>query len=291
MTADKRKRLERELDQAAYRWKTASGEREQQEQKDQIFLTAFDLHEPPDAERLALDSEQYARSFALVSALDEAFKNYSSEKGQFSHYLSLLIKNRATDSFRWSERHAPSADSLDTPISEDQSLTLGDTVQAPAGGAPEEALTFNAHFAELTSMILNFSQRHTGRAGNETRRMWYRLFYTEDMTYALKACELRLLHERDIFQAMEESYLDYYMSKPCRTARQLAAAPLKPYGNVVPGRDDTEETPLPLPGDVSLCYLRRQKGLEVGNTARSNQYKFYSEEKKHIYRFGEQDIK
>ena len=131
--------------------------------------------------------------------------------------------------------------------------------------------------------MLNFAQRHQGQAANERRREWFRLFYTEDMTQALKLMPLTFLHERDVFQAMKLPYLDYYMAKICRTGPQIAAAPLKPYSAVVPERAGTDtETPVPLPADVSLSYKRLCGGERVGASARSEQYKWYKREKEKI---------
>ena len=83
-----------------------------------------------------------------------------------------------------------------------------------------------------------------------------------------------------MFAAMKQPYLDYYMSAPCTTGAQLRNTALRPYGQVVPERaGETGETPLPIPADVSLSYLRLREGTQVGASTRSNQLKFYKEEK------------
>jgi len=287
LTEDVKQRLERELDEAVLRWKAApqgTEGKDLQALKDEIFKKAFERFDADKADRLALDDDRYRRSFAFVEALGEAMEKYVPERGQFSHYLSMLISKRAIDRFRREREKSPDAESLDCPIGGEDGLTLEDTQPAPAGSGPEDNLLFHTAFAELTAMVLNFSQRHRGKEKNETRRMWYQLFYTEDMTLALKTSVLRFIHERDIFQAMDCCYLDYYMEKPCRTMAELASATLKPYGVTVPGRAPDQETPLPIPGDVSLNYLLREKNLSVKAPARSNQLKFYKEEKQALYR-------
>lgn len=69
----------------------------------------------------------------------------------------------------------------------------------------------------------------------------------------------------------------------CRTLPQIAAVPLKPYGEVLPERAGvTAETPVPLPADVSLSVKRICRGEIVGASARSEQYKRYKAEKETI---------
>lgn len=272
VNAENRKRLEQRLDETARRWKSMPSEGNEaaaQALKNQIWLLVFQLYEREDP---AGGDE------AVLNALEEAFARYAPEQGAFSHYFSLLLSGRKKDAYRYGQRHAPGGDSLDRPVSEDGGLTLGDALAADEASEPGYALEVDGLFAELTSLILNFSARRD-RAGNETRRMWYRLFYTEDMTQAMKARRFRFLHERDIFTAMDTGYLDYYMTAVCRTGREVMAAPLKRCRDVMPESEDTREVPFPFPAGVSLGYLRSCKGIEVGGSARSNQIGAYRKEK------------
>lgn len=242
-----------------------------------------------EAIRQGLYGEMFELSFALydkngemwmLDAFQEAAEKFDPDRTPFSHYLSHLLKKRAVDAFRYDQRHSPAGLSLDTPVGEDRETSLGELLEDTGARTAEEAIRLEAPFLELTSMILNFAQLHQGRSANETRRNWYRLFYTEDMTLALKSVELNFLHERDVFAAMKQAYLDYYMSAPCTTGVEVRTTPLRPYGQVVPERaGETEETPLPIPADVSLSYLRLREGTQAGASTRSNQLKFYREEK------------
>ena len=189
----------------------------------------------------------------------------------------------AFDSFDDLLGRTQQVDSLDQPVGEEETASLGDICAAPDDTRPELRCEAEAPLAELTAQVLNFAQRHQGQAANERRREWFRLFYTEDMTQALKLMPLTFLHERDVFQAMKLPYLDYYMAKICRTGPQIAVTPLKPYSAVVPQRAGTDtETPVPLPADVSLSYKRLCGGERVGASARSEQYKWYKREKEKI---------
>ena len=262
------KQKEARLNEAVRRWKQA-GEDRRDALRGEIFLFAFDLYDD--------GSERF------LSVLQETLTNYALEKGPFSNYFAFVYGRRKNDSFDDLLGRTQQVDSLDQPVGEEETASLGDICAAPDDTRPELRCEAEAPLAELTAQVLNFAQRHQGQAANERRREWFRLFYTEDMTQALKLMPLTFLHERDVFQAMKLPYLDYYMAKICRTGPQIAAAPLKPYSAVVPQRAGTDtETPVPLPADVSLSYKRLCGGERVGASARSEQYKWYKREKETI---------
>lgn len=271
MKKEERLDKEKRLDELARDWKTTPAD------GNEARLSAIQ------AELGILACELYyteASHDAFQDAFVEAYSKYDPEKGPFSHYFSLLLNRRKKDAKR-----RRGHDSLDAPLSTDEETeqTLGDTLPAKAGG-PEDVLLAEAVFAELTSMVLNFSENHTGRQANETRRMWYKIFFTEDVTHAYKTQTYAFSHERDIFRAMLLPYLDYYMAAQCRAGNQVSFTPLKPYGEVVPGRrGETGETPVPLPADVSLAWLRHE-GVQAGASARSNQRRSYEAEKREMRR-------
>ena len=219
---------------------------------------------------------------SALDAFEEALRRYQPEKGAFSHYLSFLMNRRKTDANRALKSRNIQILSMDAPMGEEDA-TLSDFIADPSAAKPEERAEWDEALVELTALVLDFSERHRGKAGNETRRNWYRLFFTEDMTFAAKSVPLRLTHERDVFSAMKLAYLDYYMSAPCRDLASLLRTALRPYSETVPERGGEEgETPVPIPADVCLNYLKRCEKVQAGAAARSNQKKFYKEEKERI---------
>ena len=219
---------------------------------------------------------------SALDAFEEALRRYQPEKGAFSHYLSFLMNRRKTDANRALKSRNIQILSMDAPMGEEDA-TLSDFIADPSAAKPEERAEWDEALVELTALVLDFSERHRGKAGNETRRNWYRLFFTEDMTFAAKSVPLRLTHERDVFSAMKLAYLDYYMSAPCRDLASLLRTALRPYSETVPERGGEEgETPVPIPADVCLNYLKRCEKVQAGAAARSNQMKFYKEEKERI---------
>lgn len=233
----------------------------------ELFTLAFQLYDTSGA-------------MWVVDAFEEAIEKFDPARALFSHYFAHLLKKRRLDAYRYEQRHSPTGISLDDLVGKKDQVELGKLLEDIHAENPEHAIMKEFKFLELTSMILNFTQCHPGKSGNETRRNWYRIFYTEDITDTLKTKSLRFVHERDVFAAINQSYLDYYMSAPCTTMEQIQVIPLRPYCQVVPEREGrTEETPVPIPSDVSLSYLRRCEGKRVGSSTRSRQMKFYKEEK------------
>lgn len=265
-----RKTQEARLNQVADQWarlKPEGNEAARQALYEELFTLVFQLHD-------------WSGEMWVVDAFEEAIKKFDPDRTLFSHYLSLLLKNRWKDARRYEHKHSPGGISLQSPVGEDQQTELEEFVEDLNAKSPEDTLAWEASFLELTSMVLNFAQLHSGKNANETRRSWYQIFYTEDMTLAIKSTELNFPHERDMFAAMKQAYLDYYMSASCTTSTQIRMTPLLPYSQVVPERTgETRETPLPIPADVSLSYLRFCEGKQAGASARSNQLKFYKEEK------------
>ena len=265
-----RKTQEARLNQAAEQWARLDpegNEAARQALYGEIFTLTFQLYDQ--------SGEMW-----VLDAFEEAMEKFDPERALFSHYFVHLLSKRKVDAHRYEQRHSPAGISLETPTEEDEQSELKDFLEDTTIRKPGDVLAFESSFLELTSMILNFTQCHTGKSANETRRNWYRMFYTEDMTHAVKSVEFHFLHERDMFAAMKQPYLDYYMSAPCTTGVQLRNTALRPYGQVVPERaGETRETPLPIPADVSLSYLRLREGIQAGASTRSNQLKCYKEEK------------
>lgn len=276
------KEKERRLNQTALLWKTTPPEGNEaviESLRQQVFILSFELFDRK-FRRTKTGESVESDPGVFMTAFDEAIRNYSPDKGKFCNYLSFLLKVRELDRLDSEREHAPRAESLDAPVSasEDNSLTLGD-VTAAAEGDPDSGIMFEALYAEMAALVLNFARNHSGRQANESRRNWYRIFFTEDMTLTYKTKSYAFSHERDIFEAMLLPYLDYYMSRPCRTGEEIAYTPLRPYGEVVPARKGSgRETKVPLPADVSLAYLAQCESSPTTAGARSNQLKFYREE-------------
>lgn len=133
-----------------------------------------------------------------------------------------------------------------------------------------------AHFG----LIINFWNHFKGHAANDNKFRWYQIFYTEDTTCAVKkelGVHPRLLkHEREIFQAIRKTYLDFYMKHECRTLDELFNTHLKTIAEILPGHArGNEEIPLPLQAKISVAYLTECEKVKATEGSRSQQHKTY----------------
>lgn len=220
----------------------------------------------------------------FVNLLEDLFRKFDAEKGEkFSHYFKYVLSRRKNDQYQDIADRKLQLDSLDQTVFDGADATLGEMIPAPLSEDPSHRLEALTPLLELTSMILNFSACHHNKADNETKRNWYRIFYTEDVTLGAKTAQSRFLHERDVFTALKKPYLDYYMEKICRSMREIGETKLKPYCEVVPEQTDCmQEVPVPIPADVSLSYLKNCEGYQASKAARSNQRGDYKREKEQL---------
>lgn len=278
------------------RRKAADPRREKQLDRTVLELKTLDL-EGNTARAAALRGQVLTMAIELyddgtewfLQLLLELLDRFDASQGeQFSHYFKFVLSRRRNDRYRDIANRMEQMDYLDRKIAADDEgggHDLGEMVAGAPENDPAYRLDWWAPFLELTSMVLHFAELHQGPAANETRRNWYRIFYTEDITKAVKISTLEFLHERDVFTALKQTYLDYYMTRPCHSLQEITETTLKPYCEVVPEQTGcTAETPLPIPADVSLCYLRLAEGQAKGasRSARSNHKAAYDQEKEQI---------
>lgn len=283
----KKQDLERELDEAAVRWKSCSAEGDMaaaQAQKGRIWLLVFGLYDQDEPAKKNRDpdrqEEQAAREYdpnVILDVLCEVFDRFTPEKGSFSHYFSLLLKRRRVDSYRKAKSHAPFHVSLDRPLSEEGAACVGDVIPSEDDLEGEVILGADAMACTLISAMLELPRRLHGRANNDTRHNYFRMFFAETVVrcvHGANALEPFRRRERDTFQAMKLEFLDFFMAELCRTVDGIADSRLKPYGALVEGRGP-EETRLPLPGEVYVSYLGRVEHTKVGQPAVSQQRAAY----------------
>lgn len=284
---EEKRRRERELDEAAARWKSCSEKGDMdaaQAQKDRIWLLVFELYDqdtPPGRSRSAGDQEEYkAREWdpnVIVDTLCEVFDKFTPEKGAFSHYFSHLFKRRQIDAHRRAKRLAPFHVSLERPLSGEGTMCVGDSIPSETDLEQELLFGMDAAVCTLISAMLELPRRLHGRANNPVRHNYFRMFFAETVVNCVQnasALEPFRRREGKLFQAMKVEFLDFFMAELCRGVDEIADSPLKPYGELVEGRGP-EETKLPLPGDVYISYLGRREGVRVGPSAVSQQRTAY----------------
>ncbi|MCR4771634.1 MAG: hypothetical protein K5855_04920 [Oscillospiraceae bacterium] len=131
-----------------------------------------------------------------------------------------------------------------------------------------------ALLSDFCSLMLNLPEHLRGNANNPEKHRYYRMFFTEILSMYMKKepWDLNLVQkkETEVFQAMLISFLDFYMSKECRTCLSVSKTKLKNYSELVEGRP--EEEPREIYNDIYLSYLDRIENIQVGESAVSNQW-------------------
>lgn len=230
-----------------------------------------------------------------ISLLESCLRNFNPQKGRnFCAYYTKCIEKRIIDASRKQNKYEFNTVSVDALKSEEDLRDGWDKYSDKMCYNTDDkfSITMEAaeHLNDLLGMILNFSNNHKGKSNNKNKKLWYELFYTEDITRFTKSAEFEEisshLHERDIFRALRHSYLNFYMSAICESLNEIAWTKLKNYEEILPdaveneiGKEISSEK---MPAKVSLQYLKVCEHITVGNSTRSNQKKFYDEDKKRL---------
>lgn len=202
------------------------------------------------------------------------------------NFFSSRIAFRRKDAYKKQKREQDRTvpDTVQTDDGEEGSRLAN--LPAGPGSDPEELLILDDTACELLTGILELRQRLQGRANNPVRRNYFRMFFTDNIvTYLHRGpmSEGLCRRERDVFAAMKEEFLDFFMGERCRTLPDICRSSLKLHGELVEGRE-MEETRLPLPGDVYVSYLGRVEHTEVGaNTVSQQKTQYLQEVRKWLF--------
>lgn len=203
--------------------------------------------------------------------------NYDPALGTLYSFFKFRIDRRSKGAYQ-KERKREERLARDTSDGGDgQDTSILDSLPAGPGSDPEDLLRLDATACELIAAVLELPQRLQGRANNAARHNYFRMFFTDNIAaYLHDSPELEVIQrrERDLFAALKVEFLDHFMARHCRSVEAVHLSPLKPYGELVAGKD-MKETRLPLPGDVYISYLDRIEHLRVGPSAVSQQKQFY----------------
>lgn len=231
--SDNRKEKERRLDQVALRWKTTPPEGNEaviESLRQQVFTLSFEL----------FDSDYHAMAF--MDAFEEAYQKYDAAKGDFTKYLSKLLKGRKTDHFRYDSRHAPSGDSLDAPVSPSGDDARTQVDETPSSiNRPESGVIFDASIVELITLMLNLKTYLGGKKDMSTRINYYRLFFTDEIADIIRfsnSVEIKAFtrRERDLFKVLKVSFLNFCMRNPCSCVEDIWHNDWKLLGQIVEGK-------------------------------------------------------
>ena len=261
-----------------------------------IRKLAADNHDTEDCLFLSLcdvfDAEHKGTEYSPTRNM--SFRSYFYQQYHFA-YLHFIRKMKHIDDRSLDEN--PDTDEDTITVDRDTRLEDMATVSSEATLETKEAA--QAFVVQMNSLITHFREHKPGKIANETNQMYDRLFYTADVTWMVKDSEdLRpafARHERDTFEAMNCSFLDFYMAQRCRTVPKLAATPLKPYCETgLSHPDDYTETRLngaggtelergyKLPQDVYLRYLQDMEGKNIQKNTLTVPHQRYVQDQKDL---------
>ena len=143
--------------------------------------------------RIVVEGRDDEVSIAMI-AFHEAIESYSKLKGAFLSYAALIIKRKLIDYYRKEKRHIGIA-SIDTPLSEDESIRMVDTIEDESNPYEETAMrdATREEIAELTAQLKSFGVSLTDIADNCPKQ-----------SRTLEVCRKALQYARDNSDIIDE---------------------------------------------------------------------------------------
>lgn len=246
---------------------------EKEKYKNEIELTFSNLFLKLQAvnqiERRKLSEEE---NFDLVTDfLRERLAEYDPDIGPFEHYFRKYTTYKEKDAIRkrndlhrYHNKDAVCV-SLDEAIKEEETTTREAFLQDPQTVSAFEMVELQDQMIQIAAIALTIPDRLRGKANNPTRIRYFRSIFADGISTLIKnenLGELLMNCERDVFQAMQLSFLDFYMKGICRSVAAIENTPLRDYGELVEG-EKMESCCLPLPGNVYMAYWENVEHQKV----------------------------
>ena len=217
----------------------------------------------------------------FIDVLLKVLDTYNPDKGLFTHMLKKKYKyarlDAATAAAQEDTALGGSAEGAPQSLDEkawrdgDDSATVADVTSAESPSIvgvdddhADEALLLN-----VISLITGFLGK-SGKAANETRKLYTKMFFSETLTRIVKTRgegELGGLErqQKGLFNAVEMGFQDSYTSSPCRSIHQLwmtdfvdGIPPITMVLNDDPKKEDRQQDySWTLPATVFVSYLKK----------------------------------
>lgn len=263
--------------------------------KKEIWSELFAVYAAPHYGNSQKDDEIYnARNALIIEFVDQDLPRFSPSKGSLSHYwLKIYNLTKARHS---GENAAPKDDPL--YFTDEEGKEYENPGILHDNWETENKDQQSGYWIEAIAKILINLQRSTRIRKNSTAPLFFPMWFAEMTThYTRDANGFSSNSEREIFEAMRLSYLDYFMSEKCRTLLRLRDIPLRMAAEIDPNanpgerlcfRDENDEKQRQKQSDsktnespseyflkpiVPILYLRPTK--EVGEDTVSKSRKYY----------------
>ena len=216
----------------------------------------------------------------FIDVLMKVLNAYDPDKGLFTHMLKNRYKYARLDAAMAAaaEDTALGGSEEGSPLSLDEKAWRdGDgttTVADVAGAEPshiiggDDDLADEALLLNVISLITSFLGK-SGKAANETRKLYTKMFFSETLTRIVKTRgegELGGLErqQKGLFSSVEIGFQDSYTASPCRSIHELwlvgfveGVPAISMVLNDDPGKDDRpQDYSWTLPASVFIAYLK-----------------------------------
>lgn len=271
MDREERAQKLRKFDDSALEWKLLDQKNDPTavEKLPAVIIAGFELFDDG-TEKIFDDLEKFLRV------------TYDPKKGSPSHYWNYAMRRRKYDNNK-KDGQVLSLD--DSAPNGENGVSLAEYLlgEAEKVNNPNPTLTeveADSVLTDLVSIVLNLPYRLNGRANNEEKVLYYRLFFTDsfvDICHTYPIFSSFIKHESDAFEAMRVGFLDYFMEEVCRTIQQIRSCNVKLYGKMVEGCP-MQDPGHPLPNNVYKTYLNGFEGFDIHSDGTiSNQRTAYKE--------------
>lgn len=251
--------------------KEARNREEEMEAEDQIKIALFENE--PYYVNVAKKKENIGNLYTgeiqseYLELIVSVLRNYQVEKGSFEHYFQRAWKNRSNNI---SGKIAPllNMESLDAK----KETQEGDEQPLFEIGKMDCRCTENTLYEailEIGAVLCDFYKSATCPQ-KEKWRDYFSLFYTETVGLIAKETSLdtfKVRHEKNIFQAVCQCFLDFYMTKVCHHLKQIQETPMRTKGwmGLEDGERGKEEIAFPFHGEIYRKFSKERWDTELSS--------------------------
>lgn len=247
--------------------------------EEEIFIIIYNIF--PKRQDIKLLCREFKKnSEAIISVFwEKRFKNFNSNEGALHKFildsLKYIIKTRETKKEKGVDIVYHMEELDENGKEKGSKLKENELI--------EENYVQKKNIERLNMCIIALCidfRNHLGRKSETAMRR----FFSEKITAVVKAnnnIEYYLNKEKEIFNSLNEQFIDFYMSKPVEGSFiNLQKYPLKKHNEIIDNKkkeneNSTGELKFPLPNEVHMKYLLEFEGEKVGKSTISEQRKMF----------------
>lgn len=189
-----------------------------------------------------------------LEMVHDIIRHFDPEKGDLEHYFNFLWSRRARNFLRRigvakktikddsgvkKTKYILPSVSLNDDV--EDKISLGDKISQTTGvgrdpmDVLEGKLLLESYVLQLSALVTGMFAHGYSQKSSETKEHYFKLFFTERLVAIVKESELtigEIPHERQIFRAVQNVFLDFFMKEICENIESIRQSPLKKYGDI-----------------------------------------------------------